>query len=578
MVVFSVFSIPMLIPFLEILFGQKELVTEAKPSAFDIETMVHNFNFELSQIIINNGKEQALIYLCVAIVVIFFLKNLFRYLSVFFMASVRNGIVRDVRQSLFDKILVLPLSYFSDEKKGDIMSRLTVDVQEIENSILSVVETIIREPLMIIGALSFMIYLSPSLTFFVFFLLIFTAVVIGGIGKALKKQSSKVLERQGSLISTLEESLSGLRIIKAFNAEPHQSRKFLKENNSYRTLLTRLLWRRDLSSPLSEFMGITVVAVLIWYGFREVNSGAISVAAFIAFLYAFFTIIEPAKKFASASYKIQKGIAAVERIEVILNAENNIVDAPDAQSFSTFQSEVEFENVSFHYKKDDGTVVENINFKIPKGKTVALVGSSGAGKSTLADLLPRFYDVSEGAILLDGKDIRNIKLNDLREQMGIVSQEAILFNESIFNNIAFGKKEVTEEQVIAAAKIANAHDFIKETEQGYQTNIGDRGMKLSGGQRQRLTIARAVLKDPPILILDEATSALDSESEKLVQDALEKLLKNRTSLVIAHRLSTIQHADEILVMKDGKIIERGTHSELLSQDGEYGKLVALQNV
>ncbi len=578
MVVFSIFSIPMLIPFLEILFGQKELVTEAKPSAFDVGTLVHNFNYELSQIIISHGKERALIYLCIGIVVIFFLKNLFRYLSVFFMAPVRNGIVRDIRQQLFERILVLPLSYFSDERKGDIMARVTVDVQEIENSILSVLEAVIREPLMIIGSLMFMIYLSPSLTFFVFFLLIFTGVVIGGIGKALKKQSTKVLERQGSLVSNLEESLSGLRIIKAFNAEEHQSRKFLKENNSYRKLLTRLLWRRDLSSPLSEFMGITVVAVLIWYGFREVNSGAISVAAFIAFLYAFFTIIEPSKKFASASYKIQKGIAAVERVEVILNAENTIKDAPDAKPFKEFQSAVEFDNLSFFYKKEDGAVVEDINFKISKGKTVALVGSSGAGKSTLADLLPRFYDVSEGQILIDGNDIRNIQLNDLRAQMGIVSQEAILFNDTIFNNIAFGEKGVTEAQVIAAAKIANAHEFIMETEKGYQTNIGDRGMKLSGGQRQRLTIARAVLKDPPILILDEATSALDSESEKLVQDALEKLLKNRTSLVIAHRLSTIQHADEILVMKEGKIIERGTHNELLSQNGEYRKLVALQTV
>ena len=578
MVFFSVFSIPMLIPFLEILFGQKELVTAPKPAAFDVATIVHNFNFELSEIIRQNGKEQALIYLCGAIVVIFFLKNLFRYLSVFFIAPVRNGIVRDIRQKLFDKILVLPLSYFSDERKGDIMSRVTVDVQEIEFSILSVVETVIREPLMIIGALTFMIYLSPSLTFFVFFLLIFTAVVIGGIGKALKKQSSLVLEKSGALVSTLEESLSGLRIIKGFNAEAHQSKKFLAENNDYKNLLTRLLWRRDLSSPLSEFMGISVVTVLIWYGFREVNSGAISVAAFIAFLYAFFTIIEPAKKFSSAFYKIQKGIAAVERIEVILKADNNIADAPDAKDFNLFEKEVEFKNISFFYKKEDGNVVENINFKIPKGKTVALVGSSGAGKSTLADLLPRFYDVSDGAILIDGIDIRKIKLNDLRAQMGIVSQEAILFNESIFNNISFGKKGITEAQVIAAAKIANAHEFIMETEQGYQTNIGDRGMKLSGGQRQRLTIARAVLKDPPILILDEATSALDSESEKLVQQALEKLLQNRTSLVIAHRLSTIQHADEILVMRDGQIIERGTHSELLAQKGEYQKLVALQAV
>ena len=578
MVFFSVFSIPMLIPFLEILFGQKELVSTPKPAALDVATLIHNFNFHLSEIIRENGKEQALIYLCGAIVVIFFFKNLFRYLSVFFIASVRNGIVRDIRQKVFDKILILPLSYFSDERKGDIMSRVTVDVQEIETSILSVVETVIREPLMIIGALSFMIYLSPSLTFFVFFLLIFTGVVIGGIGKALKKQSSKVLERQGALVSTLEESLSGLRIIKGFNAEAHQSSKFLKENNQYRRLLTRLLWRRDLSSPLSEFMGIAVVTVLIWYGFREVNSGVISVAAFIAFLYAFFTIIEPAKKFASAFYKIQKGVAAVERVEVILKAENSISDTSDAVSLSEFNSQIEFKDLSFFYKQEEGNVVENINFRIPKGKTVALVGSSGAGKSTLADLLPRFYDVTGGSILIDDIDIRKIKLKDLRSLMGIVSQEAILFNETVFNNIAFGMKNVTEEQVIAAAKIANAHEFIMETENGYQTNIGDRGMKLSGGQRQRLTIARAVLKDPPILILDEATSALDSESERLVQEALEKLLKNRTSLVIAHRLSTIQHADEILVMKEGKIIERGTHEVLLATKGEYGKLVALQSV
>ncbi|HMR43172.1 MAG TPA: ABC transporter ATP-binding protein [Saprospiraceae bacterium] len=578
MVFFSIISIPVLIPFLEILLDQKELTTEKPVLKMSVESIVDFFNYRLSLVIIEYGKEQALIILCFMIVLVYFFKNLFRYLSLVFLAPVRNGIIRDVRQQLFEKTLILPLSYFSEERKGDLMSRMAADVQEIEWSILNVLETVAREPLMIIGALALMLYLSPALTLFVLVLIIFTSLVIGGIGRNLKKQSNKVQEKLGELVSMVEETLSGLRIIKGFTAEKFQSEKFSKENNAYRSMLNRLLWRRDLSSPLSEFMGVSMVTVLIWYGFRQVQIGDLTVAAFLAFLYAFFSVIEPAKKFSTASYNIQKGIAAVERVEKILMAENHITNPETPALLPAFQKSIEFKNVSFFYKTDETQILQNINLTIPRGKTVALVGASGAGKSTIADLLPRFYEVTQGQILIDGIDIRQLKISDLRAIMGIVSQEAILFNDSIYNNIVFGKEGVGMEQVIEAAKIANAHDFIMSTEKGYETNIGDRGMKLSGGQRQRLTIARAVLKNPPILILDEATSALDSESERLVQEALTKLLANRTSLVIAHRLSTIQHADEIIVLRAGKIIERGTHFQLLENDGEYKKLVALQSM
>ncbi|MEZ5057729.1 MAG: ABC transporter ATP-binding protein [Saprospiraceae bacterium] len=576
MVIFSVISIPVLIPFLEILLDQKELVTDKPIFKWNADTIAQTFNYHLSQIIIAQGKENAMLWLCGSIVVIYFFKNLFRYLSLYFMIPVRNGIARDIRTQLYDKILVLPLSYFSEERKGDLMSRMVADVQEIEFSVLRILETLVREPLLIIGSLVLMVYLSPSLTLFVLVLIIFTAVVIGGIGRALKKQSKAVQTQLGNIVSMLEETLGGLRIIKGFNAEPYQSGKFHKENNIFLRLLNKINWRHDLSSPLSEFLGVSVVTVLIWYGFTEVQTGAINVAAFLAFLYAFFSVIEPSKRLSSAFYSVQKGLAAVERIETILDAKNPIKEPDNPKSLPEFSGEVEFENVSFYYREDDGYVLRNIDLKIPKGKTVALVGSSGAGKSTLADLLARFYDVTEGSILIDGLDIREMTLHQLRSYLGIVSQEAILFNDSIYNNIVFGLENVSQEDVEAAAKIANAHDFILATESGYQTNIGDRGMKLSGGQRQRLTIARAVLKNPPILILDEATSALDSESEKLVQAALLKLLENRTSLVIAHRLSTIQHADEIIVMHEGQVLERGTHDNLIQQGGEYSKLVSLQ--
>ena len=573
---FTVVSIPMLIPFLEILFGREELTTTKPEVINNLDTALATLNYHLSQVIINQGKSVALAYVCIAILSVFFLKNLFRYLSLFFMAPVRNGIVRDIRAQLFDKILVLPLAYFSEERKGDLMSRISADVQEVEWSILNVLEAIFREPLIIIGCLLYMLYESPSLTLFVFILIIFTAVVIGGIGKSLKKSSFTVQEKLGNIVSIVEEALGGLRIIKGFNASSYQKEKFALENNAYKTSLTKLLWRRDLSSPLSEFMGIGVVSILLWYGSRQVFSGELDPENFFTFLFAFYYVIDPAKSFSKAFFNIQKGIAAMNRVETILDAESSIKEPIQAKSLGEFTTAIEYKNVNFWYTQKEEAVLKNINLHIPKGKSIALVGASGAGKSTIVDLLPRFYDVPEGGIFIDGVNIKEYSLEDLRQQMGIVSQEAILFNDTIYNNIVFGLKGISPAQVEEAARIANAHEFIMATENGYQTNIGDRGGKLSGGQRQRLTIARAILKNPPILILDEATSALDSESEKLVQEALIELMKNRTSIVIAHRLSTIQHADEIIVLREGRIIERGNHHELLSFNGEYQKLVDLQ--
>lgn len=574
--VFTVVAIPLLQPFLKILFNTAELVRTPPAGPVNLDYIQHWFNYTFSQYIINDGQEKALVFVCSAILITFFCKNLFRYLALFFMAPARNGIVRDLRKELFDKVLSLPLSYFSEERKGDLMSRITADVQEVEMSILNMLQVIFREPLIVVGALSYMIYVSPTLTVFVFVLLLFTAFVIGGIGKTLKKASNLVQEKLGSLVSIVEEALSGLRIIKGFNAEAYQQAKFATDNDSYRNILTRLLWRRDLSSPLSEFLGILVVSVLLWFGSRLVFSGEMDAETFLTFIFAFYSVIEPSKAFSKAYYNIQKGIAAMQRVEMILDAENTITDHPDAQPITELQQGIVYRDVTFQYRNEEGPVLRDINLEIPKGQLIALVGPSGAGKSTLVDLLPRFYDVQAGGVFLDGTDIRNLKLKDLRQLMGIVSQEAILFNDTIYNNIVFGLEGVSPQDVERAAKIAHAHEFIMATEHGYQTNIGDRGNKLSGGQRQRLTIARAILKNPPILILDEATSALDSESEKLVQAALVELMKNRTSIAIAHRLSTIQHADVIVVMKDGKIVERGSHHELIEHRGEYSKLVELQ--
>lgn len=576
MSLFMVISIPVLQPFLQILFNPGEMTAKAADAAGgfgDLETRSSVF---FSNLIRDHGREEALLLVCIFLVLVFFGKNLFRYLSLYFLAPVRQGVVRDLRQQLVDKILQLPISYFTESRKGDLMSRISSDVQEVEWSIVGVVESIAREPLVILGSVAFMVYVSPGLLLFVLGLMLFSALIIGGVGRSLRRQSGEAQTRLGMIGSLVEETLGGLRIIKGFNAEQWQRERFAKENQGYAHTLTRLYRRKDLASPLSEFLGIAAVAILLWFGSKQVFAGEISAATFITFLYAFYNVIEPAKALSGATYNIRKGMGALERVQAILQAETTIREAEDARGIHAFTDRIEFRKVRFQYANAERPAVEEIDLIIPRGKIVALVGASGAGKSTLADLLPRFYDVSDGQILVDGQDIRQLKLRDWRALLGIVSQEAILFNDTVRNNILFSSTGATEQELIAAAKAANAHDFITALPEGYDTNIGDRGSKLSGGQRQRLTIARALLKNPPVLILDEATSALDSESEQLVQAALDRLLANRTALVIAHRLSTVQHADEIVVLDGGRVVERGTHETLMAHGQYYRKLVELQ--
>jgi len=485
--------------------------------------------------------------------------------------------VKDIRNSIYKKILILPLSFYSKQRKGDIMARITTDVQEVEYSIMNYLEMIIRDPVTILAYFAFMMSMSPQLTLFVLVLLPITGFLIGQIGKSLRKSSKIGQTRLAGMLSTIEETVSGLRIIKAFNAIDYSEEKFKQQNNLFSRLMVSIYRRRDLSSPLSEFLSSAVIVVVLWFGGQLVlsDSPRINAADFIAYILVFSQIIPPAKTFAQGFYSIQKGIASAERIFEILDAEEVIVEKENAIQITDFNESIEYKDVRFRYDRDE--VLKGINLTIGKGKLIALVGESGGGKSTMVDLLPRFYDVTGGTILVDGVDIREYHIGKLRGLMGIVTQESILFNDSIFNNIAFGKTDATLEQVIEAAKVANAHDFISQMELGYETNIGDRGLNLSGGQRQRLSIARAVLKNPPILILDEATSSLDTESERLVQDALAKIMNNRTSIVIAHRLSTIQHADEIVVVVKGEIVERGKHEELIQKNGTYKKLFDLQS-
>ncbi len=574
---FSLFSFTLVIPFLGIFFGTQAPVTEMLPMDFSIKTLQHNFYYYLSTIIATQGKSTALGVVSLFIVIAVFLKTTFTYLGNYALAPIRTGVVRDIRNYMYHKILSLQISFFSEERKGDIMSRMTSDVQEIENSVMQAIKDGIQAPIVIIIYLAALLFMSLNLTLFVFILLPLSGAIIGKIGKSLKRKSLKGQQQLGNLLSNIEETLFGLSIIQAFNVEPRFDDKFKQDNDKYSKIIKSIWRKRDLASPLSEYLSTIVIVIILYYGSSKILNGTLSLSPqeFIGYLIIFSQIISPAKKFSNAYYSIQRGLASFERVKDILDAEITITEKPDAQHLPTFQDEIIYDHVSFSYQPKK-TILDNIQLSIKKGKTIALVGQSGSGKTTMANLLPRFYDVNAGAIILDGVNIKDIKIADIRNLMGVVTQESILFNDTIFNNIAFIDKEVSEEEVIRAAKIANAHDFILETENGYQTVIGDRGSKLSGGQRQRLSIARAILKNPPILILDEATSALDTESEYLVQDAIEKLMNNRTSVVIAHRLSTIKNADEIIVMDKGKIIERGTHKDLLNQNGAYTKLYKMQ--
>ena len=576
-VLFSLVSLTMIIPFLGILFETQEKVYNPQPFSFNTESIKENFYAIISSVIDEKGKLEALLFICILVLITFFFRNLFRYSSLYFLTPIRNGIVHDLRTDLHKKIISLPLPFFTEKRKGDLTSRLTSDHVEIEWSIMSSLEMIFKDPLNIIIYLTTLIIISPQLTIFVVILLPLTGILIGVIGRSLKKSSDRGQNKMGDLLSIIDENISGLRIIKAFDAEHHINSNFERESRNYKKIMTKLLRKKDLSSPMSEFLSTIVLVIVMWFGGQLVlmGEGNLSAEEFIGYILIFSQIIPPAKSLTSSYYFIQKGSAAAQRIYEVLDTENQISDAVNPKHIKLLNTQIDFKNISFKY--DNTEVLKNINFSIEKGKMIALVGQSGSGKSTLADLLARFYDLEKGKILIDNHEIKSIALTDLRRLMGIVSQESILFNDTIYNNIRLGKLDASKDEIINAAKVANAHQFILDSKNGYQTNIGDRGNKLSGGQKQRISIARAVLKNPEILILDEATSSLDTESEKLVQNALEKLMKARTSLVIAHRLSTIKNADEIIVLDKGVIVERGTHDDLISKNGHYKKLSKLQS-
>ena len=576
-VLFSLVSLTMVIPFLGILFGTQEKVYNAQPLSFKTDAIKDNFYALISSIIDQKGEIEALLFICILVLTTFFFRNLFRYSALYFLTPIRNGIVHDIRMDLHKKIISLPLPFFTKKRKGDLTARLTSDLVEIEWSIMSSIEMIFKDPLTIIIYLLTLIAISAKLTLFVIVLFPITGIIIGIIGKSLKKSSEKGQKKMGDLLAIIDENIAGLRIIKAFNAESYINKNFEKESEGYKNIMTRLLRKKDLSSPMSELLSTIVMVIVMWFGGQLVLSGngVLSAEEFIGYILIFSQIIPPAKSLTSSYYHIKKGSAAAQRIYEVLDTENEITDIDQPKGIKILNTNIEFKNITFKY--ENIKVLTDINFSIKKGKMVALVGKSGCGKSTLADLLSRFYDVNEGGIFIDNTNIKDIAMADLKSLMGIVSQESILFNDTIYNNIRLGKIDATKDEIIAAAKVANAHKFILETENGYNTNIGDRGSKLSGGQKQRLSIARAILKSPEILILDEATSSLDTESEKLVQEALENLMRSRTSLVIAHRLSTIKNADEIIVLDKGKVIERGSHQQLISQNGHYKRFSDLQS-
>lgn len=584
-VVFNLLSLVLFVPFLRVIFPDGEDFEVIPKPVFEysgvtsiIEYVKEYYNYFMNSMAQEDPKT-ALLFVCITVVVTFFLKNLFRYLAIFHQSQLRMAVVRDYRDKMFRKAMTLPISYFTEERKGDLMSRMNNDVNEIEIAVVAMLELIFRDPISIIITVSVLIYWSPALTLFSFFLLPLSAFIISRIGKSLKRTASKGQQQMGVLFSFLDEYLGGIRIVKAFNATGEAIRKFANINLHHQKLITRTFRKRDLSSPLNEFLGAVVMVAIVWYGgtmiLDDSSGNSFTGKEFIGFIIVFSQLLVPVQAIANNSANLNKAKASQERIEEILNAEQKIKEPENPLPIHPLEKGIEFKNVSFAYQKE--SVLKNLSFTLPKGKTVALVGESGSGKSTIADLISRFYDINEGEITYDGTNITLFSSEDLRKQIGIVSQESILFNDTIFNNIAFGI-DASEEEVINAAKIANAHEFIVNMEDGYYSNIGERGNKLSGGQKQRISIARAVLKNPPIMILDEATSALDTESEKLVQDALDNLMKNRTSLVIAHRLSTIKNADLILVLSKGEVVERGTHEELFHKKGLYHKLSTMQGL
>lgn len=576
---FSALAFVAFIPMLDVLFNEEKTKVTVQPAYEGISSLgsfiEDSLAFKMGMLAETN-KQDALLLAVSLIIVLFLLKNVFNYLAMYFITFLRNGVLRDLRNSIFKKVTHLPIAFFSEKRKGDTIARLTTDVQEIQTSFLSILELIVREPLTIMFTIIIMVRLNPSLTLFVFIFLPISGFIISLIGKSLKRKSDRVQKEQGNFLSIIEETLGGLKVIKGFNAEAAFNKKFNESTIRFYRFSNKLLNRKNFASPTSEFLGIVVIAIILWYGGKMVLiDETMKGSEFIAYLGLAYNILTPAKAISKASYNVKKGNAAAERVLEILETESPLKDKPNAIEKTDFNTKIDFKNISFKY--EDDYVLQNFNLTVPKGNSVALVGQSGSGKSTIANLVTRFYDVNNGSIELDGNNIKDLTKKSLRGLMGLVTQDSILFNDSIRNNIAMSNPSATDEEIIAAAKIANAHQFILEQPNGYDTNIGDSGNKLSGGQKQRLSIARAVLKNPPIMILDEATSALDTESERLVQDALEKMMQNRTSIVIAHRLSTIQNADTIVVLDKGKIVEQGSHTELITANGAYKKLVAMQS-
>lgn len=580
---FTLFSFAFIMPILQMLFGlnttEYHYMEWGQASLMDVA--MNNFYYYISSLIISIGPSITLLLLAGLLAGMTLLKVLSAYSSELFTIPMQNGITRDIRNTMYDKIVSLPIGFFTREKKGDIMARISGDVVEVQVSVMSSIFSLVKYPIMIIASLGMMLAISWQLTLFVFVLLPLIGALMGAVGKKLKAQSLATQERFGSMLSNIEETIGGLRVVKAFNAESHMDRNFRAETTDLYRLQNALMRRTALAHHMSEFLGTVAVAITLWFGGSLILSGTSSITApeFIYYMVMFYSLINPAKEFSKTSYAVQKGMGAMKRIDKILNAENPIRDPEQPQELPADRgnSSVSFRNVSFSYD-GERDVLSDINLEVKPGQTVAIVGQSGSGKSTLVDLIPRFWDVQRGEVEVDGINVKDLRIKDLRSLMGNVNQEAILFNDTIYNNIAFGDKNATPEKVEAAARIANAHDFIMATEHGYDTMIGDRGCRLSGGQRQRISIARAVLKNPPLLILDEATSALDTESERLVQDALEKLMKDRTTIVIAHRLSTIVNSDLICVLQDGRIAETGTHSQLIDHGGIYRRLVEMQQV